>query len=277
MDLTKEYITLLLPKRPKDANKGTFGKVLVIAGSENFPGAAYLSCAAAYRVGAGFVTLVTDKETKIIVSRRLPEVTFLIFDQAFEKLEDFDVALIGPGLSQSKQIVKFIKKLLKEKLPKLVVDGDGLNILSKIETWWKGLNREVILTPHPGEMSRLTGLSVDDIQKKRQKIAQEFSKKWGKALILKGANTVVVSPAGEVRVSPFANPLLATAGTGDVLSGIIAGLLAQRLNNFDAACVGVYIHGLTGEILRKKFGDSGLLASDLLQILPIAIKQLKTN
>src|SRR3990167_1819480 len=130
MELTKQYIKSILPKRSPDAHKGTFGKVLVIAGSENFPGAAYLACAAIYRVGAGLVTLVTDSETKIIVSRELPELTFLSPHQTFKKLEDFDVILIGPGLGQSEEIIKFVRKLLKQKLPKVIIDGDGLNILS---------------------------------------------------------------------------------------------------------------------------------------------------
>lgn len=277
MELTKEYIVSLLPKRPKKANKGTFGKVLVIAGSENYPGAAYLTCASAYRVGAGLVTLVTNTETKIIVSRKLPELTFISPYQAIEKLNNYDVILIGPGLGQSDKTQTFIKKLLKEKLPKAIFDGDGLNILSKIDKWWEKLNREVVLTPHLGEMSRLTGLSIQKIQKRRTQVAREFANKWGKVVVLKGANSVVVPPAGEARLSLFSNPLLATAGTGDILSGIIAGMIAQGLTSFDAASVGIYIHALAGQILREKIGDAGLLASDLLPILPGVIEQLKNN
>src|SRR3990167_8736551 len=168
--LTKEWVRVRLPKRPKDANKGTFGKVLVVAGSENYPGAAYLTCAACYLVGAGLVALVTEPEVKIIVSRKLPEVTIL--------------------------------------------------------------NGEVILTPHPGEMARLTGLTVQKIQLDRVNIAKLYAKKWNKIVVLKGANTVIASPAGEMAISPFANPALATAGTGDVLAGVIAGFLAQGLDCF---------------------------------------------
>lgn len=274
-ELTKDWIANKLPKRPKAANKGTFGRVLVIAGSENFPGAAYLCCAAAYRAGAGLVTLVTDNETKIIISRKLPELIYLSADQVFEKLEDFNVLLVGPGLGQSKGTIEFVKNLLKIKLPRIIFDGDGLNILSKIDKWWKELSDDVVLTPHPGEMSRLTGLTINQIQSARENTAQQLAKIWHKALVLKGANTVIVSPAGEVAISPFANPLLAIAGTGDVLAGIIAGMVAQGLTNFDAACVGVFVHGQAGEILKEKFGDSGLLASELLPILPKVIKQLK--
>lgn len=273
--LTEDWIVKKLPRRPKDANKGTFGKVLVVAGSQNYPGATYLCCEACYRVGAGLVTLVTVDEVKIIISRKLPEVTFLSYSEVFERLSDYDVLLIGPGLGQKEETVKLIQNLLKEKLPKTIIDGDGLNILSKVDKWWEKLNREVILTPHPGELSRLSGLTINEIQSNREKVTQQFAKQWHKIVVLKGANTVIVSPTGEVVISPFANPLLSTAGTGDVLSGIIAGFLAQGVKSFDAACLGVYIHGLAGEILKEKLGDSGLLANDLLSVLPKVLKELK--
>ncbi len=273
--LDKKTALSLLPKRPIDANKGTFGKVLAIAGSQNYPGAAYLSCAAAYRVGTGLVTLVTNDIVKIIVSRKLPEVTFLSLNEVFENLSKYDVLLIGPGLGQKEQTIKFFRKLLKEKLPKTVIDGDGLNILSKIDNWWEKLNREVILTPHPGEMGRLTGKSVEEVQSDRENIAKDYAKKWGKVIVLKGANTTIVSPGGDVVISLFANPALATAGTGDVLSGIIAGFLAQGLSISEAACLGVYIHGLAGEMLKEKYGNAGNLASDLLPLLPKVIQHIQ--
>lgn len=276
MNLTEEYISALLPKRPIDANKGTFGKVLVIGGSKNYPGAAYLSCAAAYRVGAGLVTLATHDIVKIIVSRKLPEVTFLSLEEVNQKLSNFNVLLLGPGLGQSNKAVELVRQLILDKLPKTVIDGDGLNILSKINYWWDKLNGEMILTPHPGEMSRLTGKSIDEIQKDRGDVAKSFAKKWNQVVVLKGANTVIVSPTGEVKVSPFANPALATAGTGDVLVGIIAGFLAQGLNVFDAACLGVYVHGLAGEMLKEKYGNVGNLASDLLPDLPKVIQHIQT-
>lgn len=266
--LSKEQILKILPQRPKDANKGTFGKILVIAGSEKFPGAAYLTCAAAYRVGAGLVTLATIPSVKIILSRKLPEVTFLSFNEVHEKLPGYDVLLLGPGLGQEDKTTKFVEELIKRKLPNTVIDGDGLNILSKMGKWWEEVNGKLVLTPHPGEMARMTGLTVDYIQSDREKVAIRFAQKWNQVVVLKGANTVIVSPSGEVVMSFFANPALATAGTGDVLAGVIAGFLAQGLNPFDAACVGTYVHGLAGEMIREKFGKAGILASDLLPILP---------
>ncbi len=274
MRLTKEWVAERLPVRPENANKGTFGKVLVIAGSENYPGAAYLACAAAYRVGAGLITLVTEPFVKVIVSRKLPEVTFLLHKEVFGKISGYGVLLIGPGLGQSNKSDKLMERILKDNLPPIVIDGDGLNILSKMGQWWERLDEEAILTPHPGEMSRLTGLSVSKIQSNRLEIAQQFARKWEKVVVLKGANTIIVSPTGEILASPFANPALSTAGTGDVLAGAIAGLLVQGLVPFDAAGVGVYIHGLAGEMLREKIGDAGVLASDLLPFLPQVINKL---
>lgn len=275
--LTGEDISSKLPKRPNRANKGTFGKVLVIAGSENFPGAAYLSCAACYRVGAGLVSLVTDETTKIITSRKLPEVTFISSNQVIEKINEYDVILLGPGLGQEKETCNFVENLLMKKLPKTVVDGDGLNILSKTNSWWDKFKIDAVLTPHPKEMERLTGCSVDYIQNNREAVALEFAKKWNQIIVLKGANTIVVSPAGETRVSPFANPALATAGTGDILAGVISGLVAQGLDLFEAAYVGVYLHGLTGEKVRQQLGSTGVIASDLLPFLPKTIKELSSR
>lgn len=269
--LTKEWVAERLPVRPENANKGTFGKVLVAAGSENYPGAAYLSTAACYRVGAGLVTLATTPSVKIIVSRKLPEVTFLSRNEVLGRIDEYDVLLIGPGLGQSDQAVELIERLcsyIAENRIKTIIDGDGLNILSKMEKWWGKIKGEVILTPHSGEMARLTGLDISKIQSDRSNVAQYWAKKWRMVVVLKGANTVVASPAGEILLSPFVNPALATAGTGDVLSGIIAGLLAQGVKSFDAAGVGVYIHGLAGEMIQKTSGDAGMLAGDLLPVLP---------
>lgn len=273
MKLTKKWVAERLPVRPKGANKGIFGTCLVVAGSDNFPGAAYLASSAVYRVGAGLVMLATTKVVREIVGKKLPEVTYILLPSQIS-LAGIDTCLIGPGLGQSKQTRKLVEDLLNHDLPPTVFDADGLNILSKTEQWWKRLKKINVLTPHPGEMERLTGLLIEKIQADRENIARKFAIKWGQVAVLKGANTVIASPTGEVAISPFANPVLATAGTGDVLAGVITGLLAQGLEPFDAAAVGVFIHSMAGEMLRKKIGNAGALASELLPLLPKAIKNL---
>lgn len=278
----KRLKNILLRSRPKNANKGTFGKVLIIAGSDNFPGAAYLCATAAYRVGAGLVTVATTSAVRDALVKKTPEVTYIVlsenneFHLIEEKIGNYDAILIGPGLGVSDGIKRLVKQLIQMQLPNLVIDADGLNILSGIDNWWKKLG-EAVMTPHPGEMSRLTGLSIDEIQNIREKVAKAYAKKWNKIVVLKGANTIIVGPKEEIFVSPFANPVLATAGTGDVLAGMIAGFLAQGLSLFDAAKTGVYMHGFAAEILKEKNGDTGSVASDLLPILPQVIKQIKTG
>ncbi|EKD89968.1 MAG: carbohydrate kinase [uncultured bacterium] len=274
MNLTKEWVNSNLPKRPANSHKGTFGKVLSVAGSRAYPGAAYLACAACYRVGAGLVALAADPMVEVIVSRRLPEVTFLSLNEVIERKDKYDVLLLGPGLGQKPTAVKLLKHLFEGSVCKMVIDGDGLNILSKVNSWWERLDGACVLTPHPGEMARLTGLSVDEIQKNREQVVVDYARKWGQVVVLKGASTVIASPCGEVLKSLFANPVLATAGTGDVLAGAIAGIIAQQVAPYAAAGVGVYLHGEAGEMLRKKIGDAGVLASDILPLLPLVIKNL---
>lgn len=279
MEITQDLVISKLPGRPIDANKGTFGSALIIAGSKNFPGAAILSCLACARVGAGLVTLATPKDVYEIVVPKIPFATFLEFSEVEDNLEKYNSVLIGPGLGMNKELRLKIQdwmnnEILKQK--KLVLDADCLNILSEINDWYKIIETDAVLTPHPGEMSRLMGLKIEEIQSNREEIVKKFSKLWNKTLILKGAETVIANPQGEIFVGPFKNPLLATAGTGDVLSGVIAGLLAQGLNLTNAAVCGVYIHGMTGETLKEKFGDRGLVATDLIEVLPQVFKSLKS-
>ena len=181
-------------------------------------------------------------------------------------------------MGQNESVIKFISTLLfkrKSALPPLVLDADALNTLAKIPNWWQQLTSDAILTPHPGEMARLAGLSVDEVQRDRLDIAQELAREWNKMIVLKGAYTVIAAPDGQARISPVANPGLASAGTGDVLSGAIAGLVAQGLSLFDAAACGVYLHGEAGEMVKDRLGDAGMMATDLLPVLPLVIKQLK--
>ncbi len=291
--ITNEWARSVLPKRPLGANKGTFGSVLVVAGSINYIGAAYLACSGAMRVGAGLVTLATAASLQPILASKLTEVTYLPLPESSpgivspraarlicQELSHYDVLLLGCGLGQSEAAISFIKSLLlrlKSALPALVLDADALNTLAKTPNWWQQLADDAILTPHPGEMARLTVATIDEVQSDRAGMARKMALGWHKTVVLKGAYTVIVAPDGQSRISPIANPGLASAGTGDVLTGVIAGLVAQGVPLFDAAACGVYLHGKAGETVRNIIGDAGMIASDLLSALPLVIKQLKEN
>lgn len=292
--IIEQWAQSVLPRRPRDANKGTFGKVLAVVGSINYTGAAYLACMGAARVGAGLVTLSTPKSLQPILAAKLTEVTYLPLPEAeegviseeavsvvTEHLWGYSALLIGCGLGQKPPVVKFVQSLLlgaeSRHLPALVIDADGLNILSQVSGWWQRLGRDAILTPHPGEMARLSGITVGDVQQRRLEVARQKAMEWQQVVVLKGAYTVVAASDGRAKVSQIANPGLASAGTGDVLSGVIAGLLAQGLSPFDAAACGVYLHGEAGEMVRQELGDTGMLSSDLLSVLPRVIKRLKMS
>ncbi len=294
--LTTELITsdrarAVLPERPLNANKGSFGKVLVAAGSTNYIGAAYLACSGALRVGAGLVTLAPANSLQPILASKLTEVTYLPLPESepgvisagaakilTRQTGQYNVLLLGCGLGQSQSAREFVSSVLFGKaLPPLVIDADALNILAEIPDWWQQLAGDAILTPHPGEMSRLCGSSVEEVQSDRPGIARRYAAEWHKTIVLKGAHTVIAAPDGCCRVSPFANPGLASAGTGDVLAGGIAGLVAQGLSLFDAGSLGVYLHGEAGEMIKNILGDAGMIATDLLPALPVVIKQLKES
>jgi len=290
--ITADWARSVLPQRPLDANKGSFGRVLVVAGSINYIGAAYLACMGAARVGTGLVTLSTARSLQAILAEKLTEVTYAPLPEAEagiiasaaasvlqEWLPGYDALLIGCGLGQSAQVVEFVKAALfglpQSSSPGLVVDADALNTLAQVPGWWQKLSQGAILTPHPGEMARLTGVSVDEVQQQRLETARKTAAQWGKVVVLKGAYTVVAAPDGRARISQVANPGLASAGTGDVLSGVIAGLVAQGLPLFDAAACGVYLHGQAGEVVKEEIGEAGMLAGDLLPVLPKVITALK--
>ncbi len=291
--ITDDWARSVLPKRPLTANKGSFGRVLVVAGSINYIGAAYLACSGAIRVGAGLVTLATAVSLQPILASKLTEVTYLPLPESSpgiispeaarlirQELSHYDVLLLGCGLGQSQSAIRFIKSVLfrlKPAPPLLVLDADALNTLAKTRHWWQRLPDDAILTPHPGEMARLVGVSVDEVQSDRVGMAKKAALEWHKTIVLKGAYTVIAMPDGQVKISPIANPGLASAGTGDVLTGVIAGLAAQGLTLFDAAACGVYLHGEAGEMVRDRLGDAGMIATDLLPTLPLVIKHLKED
>lgn len=304
----------LLPPRPRHAHKGTFGRALIVAGSLHFTGAAYLAGAAATRVGAGLVTMAVPRAIYPILAAALHETVWLALPQDMgvvvpdaseildQRLAEHRALLIGPGLSQEPEAVKFVQTFLlggraarrgrgrigflaqaepaeepsgeRPSLPATVIDADGLNALAKTDDWWQYLPHRCVLTPHPGEMARLCGLSTREINADRIGVAVRFAKEWEQIVLLKGAYTVIASPEGRAWVLPFANPGLATGGTGDVLAGAIVGLLAQGLEPFDAAVLGGYLHGLAGELARRRLGEAGMVAGDLISCLPEAVQLL---
>ena len=287
-DLTVELVErrdakALLPERPARSHKGTFGRVLVVAGSAAYPGAAILAASAAYRAGAGLVTLATPASLIPALVSAMPEVTYLPLDGAGDlaaieaALPQYDALLIGPGLGQADDSVALVRALLRSPgvrgLRGVVVDADGLNALAGSD-WSADLPANVVVTPHPGEMARLTSRDIEAVQAGRLAIAQESAAAWGATVVLKGANTVVASAEGATRVSAIAHAALATAGTGDVLAGALAGLLAQGLPPLDAATLAVYLQGNAGERAARSMGSAGATAGDVLRELALAGRSL---
>lgn len=301
---SQEEVAALLPKRPVNAHKGTFGTALIVAGSTNYTGAVLLAGEAAYRSGVGLVTLAVPAPLHAALAGHLPEATWLLLphelgviaeDAAQVLLEHLDRAtalLVGPGFGLEKTTQDFIHRLLaaevaakpvarrigfipsgeqeqvnevKVTLPPLVFDADGLKLLAKLEDWPKRLPAPAILTPHPGEMSVLTGLPVEEIQQNRLEIARRFAAEWGHVVVLKGAFTVVAAPDGRTTTIPVATPALARAGTGDVLAGLIVGLRAQGMEAYQAALAGAWIHAQSGLHAARTLGNTAsVLAGDVL-------------
>ncbi len=305
-----------LPALPPDANKGTFGKTMIVAGSLNYTGAAALAAGAAYRVGSGLVTVGAPQPIIPILASHVPEATWLLLPHDMgvlaegaaavlrEELNGYSALLLGPGWGREDATRDFLCALLMPEskqqaarhigfaplaasvqgasntetplLPPLVIDADGLNLLSKVDDWPTLLPAGTILTPHPGEMSRLTGLDRDQVQANRIDIALEKAQVWNCIVVLKGAHTVVAAPDGRAAVLPFVEPALATAGTGDVLAGAIVGLLGQGLPPFDAALVGGYVHGLAGKYAARRLKSArSVTAGDVLAALPEALSTVE--
>lgn len=339
--LTAGELRGLLPARPVDSNKGTFGKVMIIAGSGRYPGAAYLSACGALRSGAGLVTLATGRSLYGPLAASVHEATFLPLaeeewgvlggpaaTEVLAELPGYAAVVVGPGLGRDDQTKTFLQRLLafetakaasgvgflraiapaererrpgagvgfvrtpalqaapvpakpenNEQAAKLVLDADALNLLSELDDWSGRLAPDsAVLTPHPGEMARLLKLSdAEEVNADRMGAAQRAAETWKQVVVLKGAGTVVAAPDGRTAIGPGGNPALATAGTGDVLAGLIGGLIAQGLELFDAARLGVYLHAAAGELVRDELGDAGAVAGDLLARLPLALRALRTE
>ena len=286
MRLTKN-IPKLKP-RAADAHKGDFGKVCIIAGSLGMSGAAALAGRAALRAGAGLVRVATPKSALPIVASIEPSFTTipLAEDDAgrisanavntiLNTVSENDCLAFGPGIGISSAIRSVLQTLIKQENLRLLIDADGLNNLSRIKNWPDKLKADLILTPHPGEMKRLwTGLFREQLPTDRSEQAGQLAQHTKTVVVLKGAETVVTD-GQKVYINKNGNPGMATAGSGDVLTGVIIALIGQGLNNFDAAVLGTYIHGLAGDIAAKKIGSVSLIATDIIEALPQAFLQNK--
>jgi NAD(P)H-hydrate epimerase len=312
VELDDELAAGLLPERPKRGHKGSFGKVLAIAGSLDYAGAALLVCRAAGRAGAGLVTLAVPESLQPLFAAKVVEATTMALpeddveeiepEEALARILDHehDAIILGPGLRPGLATTELVRSLLavpeesagrgpaegsprpSESCP-MVLDAEALRALATVDRWWEGVNRSVVLTPHAGEFARLrAGSGVDpsadgdlvEDDAARAVAARAAAAAWGQVVVLKGARTVIAAPDGAVAVAPFENPALATGGTGDVLAGAIGSLLAQGIVPYDAARLGVYLHGLAGESVRERIGDAGLLASDLPDPMALARRRL---
>lgn len=305
-----------LPARPLDSHKGTFGKALIVAGSLNYIGAAHLAAAAAYRAGAGWVTVGAPEIIVPVLAGLLPEATWLLLPHDLgaisaaavkvlrAELRQHAALLIGPGLGQEDITAEFLRELLRPEetiqrgraigfvpavpeelsqaardavLPPLVLDASALALLAHMPDWPALLPSNTILTPHPGEFARLAGIDREAVQADRIDSALSHAATWNAIVVLKGAFTVVAAPDGRAAVLPFATPALATAGTGDVLAGTITSLLAQGLAPYDAAVAGAYLHGLAGRLAGEQLGVAGVIAGDVVARLPEAVRQVEAT
>ncbi len=279
--LTPEDFSML-PDRKADTHKGDYGKVLVIAGSASMCGAAAFAAEAAYRMGAGLVKIFTAEENRTALSTLVPEALLTTyrsdkFDEKslIEAIHWADVCLIGPGLSTGTTAEKILKTTLHSVSVPLVIDADGINLLAKEPEILKGPHTDVILTPHIGEMSRLTGDSPMYLKEERLRIAEEFANEYNVILALKDSRTVTAIPFGRIYLNLTGNNGMATGGSGDVLSGMIAGLLSQGAGAEASAAFGVYLHGIAGDLAAKERGTASMLARDLISMLPEVWKLVK--
>lgn len=271
----------ILPKRKKRSNKGTFGKLYAFAGSKNMFGAAFLCCKAAYETGCGLVYSCVVDENLERMQISLPEAVAKpvrskdgkFYAESIEDTEDLknaDVIVVGPGIGRGKDVTEFVEKLLSEAEVPCLIDADGLNAIENKEIL-KNMKCMPVITPHPGEMSRLTGKSIKEILDDTINTAKDFAKEYKCVVLLKDARTIIASPDGQTYINMTGNESMAKGGSGDVLSGIIAGLMCQKTDAFHAAALGAYIHGRSGEIASQKLGKYSVLASDICENIGSAV------
>jgi ADP-dependent NAD(P)H-hydrate dehydratase / NAD(P)H-hydrate epimerase len=287
--ITARDITSLIAPRAAAANKGNFGHALIVGGSLGKAGAAAMAGISALRVGAGLSTVATPKSVlptvagfhPEVMTEALPETAHgVIAKSALACVSNLaagkTVVAIGPGVSRDPETAELVRELVKKRSTSLVLDADGLNAFEQHRDELNGNPGPLVLTPHPGEMARLTGLTVVAIQRDRINVARSYAREHGLILVLKGDRTLVASPDGEIWVNTTGNPGMATGGTGDILTGMVAGFIAQNSNRIlEAVCAAVHLHGLAGDLARKTLGEHSLIATDLLTALPQAFFRVR--
>lgn len=277
----------MLPKRVPDSNKGDYGRVLVISGSTGMTGAGCLAATAALRSGAGLVYLGVPSSLVHIYDSVVKETVALPFedegkgylskkgiDGIISAMKGKDVIAVGPGLSVNDDVAAVVISIVENAEVPLVLDADALNVLSRQPATLKSIKAGAVITPHPGEMARLAGISIGEVQDNRLEVARDFASRWGVTTVLKGARTVIATPDGRLFINPTGNAGMATGGSGDVLTGVIASLTGQGLDVTEAAVAGVYLHGLAGDRAAAQKGQHGLIAGDIAEELPYAIKEM---
>jgi NAD(P)H-hydrate epimerase len=288
--LTPGAVKGLLPARDPDSHKGAYGHLFILAGSVGKTGAAVMAAQAAMRSGAGLVTVGVPESLNAVFEEKLTEVMTVPLPETPERslssaglervlheLEGKTALALGPGISTNPDTARLVAGLLpKVKVP-MLIDADGLNILAFDDAPLKKVRAPAVLTPHPGEMGRLLGVLAREVQADRPAAALDLSGQYGMPVVLKGARTLIASPSGEFHINPTGNPGMATAGTGDVLPGMIGSFMAQGLDAMDAARLGVYLHGLAGDIAALAKGQAGLIAGDIIEAVPGSITALLQN
>lgn len=285
--ISHKIIKDILPKRKYDSHKGTYGKVLVVAGSIGMTGANYLASASALRSGCGIVYSIIPKSLNNILEVKTTEVITVPLEDkgkgqflssnikgVLELAQKVDSIALGPGLGFDEERVKFIEGILEKVNKPIVLDADGINCICKNSNILKNRKDITIITPHPGELAKLLDVTIDEIQRNRIKYAKVASEKFNVITILKGHRTIVCDTEGEVYINITGNPGMATAGSGDVLTGMIASFIAQNINPIDASLLSVYLHGYSGDLSALDKGEYGMIASDILNNIPYAIEDV---
>lgn len=288
--ISDAWVAEHLPSRPDHAHKGTFGRVLVVAGSIDYPGAALLTALGAMRAGAGLVRVAAAESVVARLAGSVPEVTWMSLDEEAPGLiapggwrrvtaeaAGYDAVVVGPGLGRQPATLRRTRQLVATLSVPSVVDADGLNALSEGARWWQGLRAPLVVTPHPVEFARLTGADPPDAadDDARAAAAGEAAERWGQTVVLKGAHSVVAGTDGTILRCDVATPALATAGSGDVLAGAIGALLAGAVEPLAAAACGVAIHAQSGRIVEARIGRAGAMATDIAGHLPEAMERLR--